>query len=482
MGLTVIRINLAMLDELGDLVGFPLRQFQLCKKEDLAKLKPKKASRKPATKELVQNIAEIPALILPPKPEPQIATLRVKTEIIKVPSIVKKQVLEGGKFIFKDIEIFTDVEQEVVDTETIANVQLELDGEYNTALQAWEIEVARLEKERRDLVSTSDNSSTSLAMIDSVSEVEEYNDSTDGNCIWIDEHALEEYTKRGYEFTGEKRTSHCPPEWIANVSGGVILLLDDYLRADTRFIQACMSIMETQKYISWSLPMDSHVILTNNYDDGKSFVNAVDNAQKTRYITTNLKFEIGCWMEWAERNRVDGRAINFLNLHPEVITDEINPRSMTMFFDSIASVSDFDANLPLIQMLGEASVGPEVSLLFTMFINNKLDKLVEPKKMLLEPSESAIVKEIQDCVGTGDNYRADIASTLVTRLINYSILYAETNPITDKITKRITCFITNPDLFTDDLKYVIVKKILNSNKQKWQSLMLNKDVIAMTIK
>jgi MoxR-like ATPase len=48
---------------------------------------------------------------------------------------------------------------------------------------------------------------------------------------WIDEHAVEEYVKQGYKFTGQKRMSYCPPEWIADKQGGGILLLDDWNRA-----------------------------------------------------------------------------------------------------------------------------------------------------------------------------------------------------------------------------------------------------------
>ena len=49
----------------------------------------------------------------------------------------------------------------------------------------------------------------------------------DANCIWIDEHAVEEYTKLGYKFTGLNRMSYCPPEWISGKTTGGILLLDD---------------------------------------------------------------------------------------------------------------------------------------------------------------------------------------------------------------------------------------------------------------
>ena len=49
-------------------------------------------------------------------------------------------------------------------------------------------------------------------------------------CIWVDEHALTEYTKNGYQFTGSKRTGYCPPEWVTNMKEGTILLADDFNR------------------------------------------------------------------------------------------------------------------------------------------------------------------------------------------------------------------------------------------------------------
>ena len=50
------------------------------------------------------------------------------------------------------------------------------------------------------------------------------------DCLWVDENAVEQYTQRGYGFTGKKRMSYCPPEWIADKEKGGILLLDDYTR------------------------------------------------------------------------------------------------------------------------------------------------------------------------------------------------------------------------------------------------------------
>ena len=56
--------------------------------------------------------------------------------------------------------------------------------------------------------------------------------------------------------TGKNRMSYCAPEWISDKKEGGILLLDDWNRADMRFIQAVMELVDRQQYISWSLPTD----------------------------------------------------------------------------------------------------------------------------------------------------------------------------------------------------------------------------------
>ena len=288
---------------------------------------------------------------------------------------------------------------------------------------------------------------------------------------WVPETLLPQYIASKYKPTGNKRMSYAAPEWINNKKEGGILILDDYTRADARFMQATMTLIETQTYYSWCLPKDWHIILTTNPDDGNYNVTSLDSAQKTRFITVNFKFDVDVWARWAEKQDIDTRCINFLLLHPELVKDDTNPRSIMTFFNSISSIPEFKNELPLIQMIGEGSVGVEFSTMFTTFINNRLDKLV-----------TYIIGELRNCIGRDDNYRADIASILTTRIINYTINYSETNSITKKIIDRLIKLSTDEDTLTNDLKYIIVKKILNANKQKFQGMMLNPEVIKMAMK
>jgi hypothetical protein len=301
-------------------------------------------------------------------------------------------------------------------------------------------------------------------------------------CVWIDEHAVDEYTKLGYKFTGKNRTASCPPEWISGKTKGGILLLDDWNRADTRFIQAVMELIDRQTYISWRLPEDWHIILTSNPDDGEYMVNSIDNAQRTRFVSVDLKFDIKCWSEWAEDDQVDSRCINFMLLHPELVTKDVNARSITTFFNCISSLDSFESNLPLVQMIGEGSVGGEFSSMFTMFINNKLDKLIAPDVIFNHESEEYVMNTLKGIMGKGDKYRADLASTMATRIINYSIFYSKNNKIEKSYIDRLVNIVNESEMFTNDLKYNMVKSIYNGNMSSFKTMMLNKDLQTYLLK
>ena len=302
----------------------------------------------------------------------------------------------------------------------------------------------------------------------------------EGEKIWVDENILEEKFKEGYFSTGLNRMGYCPPEWISGKEKGGILLLDDWNRADMRFIQAVMELIDRQQYISWSLPKDWHIILTANPDNGDYLVSSIDNAQKTRFITVQLKFDTECWAKWAEESQIDGRCINFLLLHPELVTKDVNSRSVSMFFNSISSIKSFDDSLPLIQMVGEGSVGPEFSSMFTMFINNKLDKMISPQHVI-EQDEKYVLNTLKSIVGKDDNYRADLASTLSTRIVNYLDLFAKENPVEKTVVDRISK-IVNEKIFANDICYNMVRSIYNNNPSKFKTMMMNKDLVQYIMK
>ena len=303
----------------------------------------------------------------------------------------------------------------------------------------------------------------------------------EGKSTWIMEAQIDAAMKKGYKVV-EKRMAHAAPEWIQGRTEGGFLVLDDYTRADHRFMQATMEILDRQEYISWSLPKNWHVILTTNPDNGEYQVTSLDDAQKTRFISTEVKFDAGVWARWAEKVNIDGRCINFLLMNPEIVTQKVNPRSITTFFNSISSIQKFEDQLPLINMIGDGSIGEEPSALFAMFINNKLDKIISPEQILNNDDWNYVKGSLTGCIGKDDDFRADISSIISTRIINFALMTAEKGSVPQKMIDRIISLVTDCDSFTDDLRYYMVKEILNGHKAKFSKLMLNQKVVKMTVK
>ena len=301
----------------------------------------------------------------------------------------------------------------------------------------------------------------------------------EGKSTWINEVQIDAAMKKGYK-VGAKRMAHAAPEWIQGKGEGGFLVLDDYTRADHRFMQATMEILDRQEYVSWKLPKNWHVILTTNPDNGDYNVTTLDVAQKTRFISCELKYDANVWAKWAENADIDGRCINFMLMNPELVTQRINPRSITTFFNAISSIPKFEDNLPLIQMIGEGSVGPDFSSMFTMFINNKLDKIISPEDILTK-DEAYVMGALTSAVGADDDFRADLASIIATRIINYSLVYADKKTISDAMSQRLIKLTTDCNAFTNDLRYYMVKEIVNGNKNKFGKLMMNQNVVKMAI-
>jgi len=118
--------------------------------------------------------------------------------------------------------------------------------------------------------------------------------------------------------------------------------------------------------------------------------------------------------------------------------------------------------------------------MFTLFINNKLDKIIAPDKIFTEESDN-VIKILSSLVKKGKDYRADIASTIATRISNYCEFFAKENTVNVDMIKRIST-IVNSEIFQTDICYNMVKNIYNSNPVKFKPMMLDKKLIEYIVK
>lgn len=295
-------------------------------------------------------------------------------------------------------------------------------------------------------------------------------DEEGNNCKWVDEIAYDAHVKAGLHATGKTRMGYAPPEWIAGLKKGGILILDDWTRADMRFIQACMELIDRQTYISWSLPEAWTIVLTSNpSDDADYIVTSIDKAQRTRYQQLKLKFDKKSWAEWAE-GKIDGRCINFVLMHPEIVEKGVNPRTLEMFFNQISMFDNFNDSEVLadIQIIGEGSIGSSAATLFVKFIHNKLDKLI-PAEDIFRIHKDTFVENLKKVVGEGEKYRADIAAVMGIRIANYISKFSNSNPIQEKHIDAIESLVGS-SVLGEDNNYNIVKTVIKHNGSKFAAL------------
>ena len=243
-------------------------------------------------------------------------------------------------------------------------------------------------------------------------------------------------------------------------------------------MQACMELINTGKYVSWSLPKNTSIALTTNPDNGSYSVTSLDSAQKSRFINFNIKFDIDNFAEWAENYGLDSRAINFAIYYANELfdpsnsnhLDTINPRSYTTFTNAISGISDWSKpeNLALILNISKGCFHDEenyVGGLFTNFIANKLDKLISPEDLLLQKWDT-VKPKIEKCVYDGNDYHPEIAAVLSTRLLNYSLKYLGTKGTKSQpVQERLIELVENSNdkdekmLFSEDFLFKVIKTV-----------------------
>lgn len=294
------------------------------------------------------------------------------------------------------------------------------------------------------------------------------------------------------KLTGRVRMSYAPPAWlpIEENPNGTIVFLDDFTRSSSMFMQATMEIINTASYISWNLPKYTSIILSSNPDDGAYSVSSLDNAQKTRFINFNVKLDIEEWAKWAEGANIDSRAINFELLYGNEIfkkhhnVQTVNPRSYTTFCKAISGLKDW-SNPDTLALILQISKGcflndkdNIIGNLFTTFIANKLDKLIQPKDMV-ELKWETLEPKMKDCVYDNGTFRPEIASVLTIRFMNYILhKFSIKGGIKESVVyDRILEIVDNEEmLFSEDLIFHLVKNLVSTYPGRTGKLLMNSKI------
>ena len=157
---------------------------------------------------------------------------------------------------------------------------------------------------------------------------------------------------------------------------------------------------------------------------------------------------------------------------------KVNARNYTMFANIISGIDDWNSLESQSMILKIASGcflddSDIVGGLFTQFISNKLDKLIDPET-LVTGNFSSVKRMLIDQLYDDDMYRADIANVITTRFINFASNWIEKKKdikvIIDRIVDIIDC---DKLLLSEDLLFSLIKKLNTNYGSKCSRLILN---------
>jgi len=332
--------------------------------------------------------------------------------------------------------------------------------------------------------------------------IKQYSMTKEGDTANVAEASLKAHLMDGWKLVpgSEPVMGFAKPSWVPSEEDGpTVLVLDDYSRANQMIIQATMELLDKGECASWKLPQSTQVLLTTNPDNGEYSVSSMDGAQRTRFVTLKLEFDLEALLKHMEDVGVRDEFINFAKIYPEIFNkspnnDNANSRTYMAFARSLQSTPDLynsKTGLGTALMMSSAifnggdSKDNIVGRSFTSFIQRKLHLLIAPKDMIHQDFDKAIKKIGQDIGGTvkdTKNFNSAISSTLTLRLINYITNQLDNKANPAPICDRLIEIVNHPDQYlTSDLIYALVKKIMKTHAPKVKSIIRDPKLKAMLL-
>lgn len=284
---------------------------------------------------------------------------------------------------------------------------------------------------------------------------------------------------------GRTVMGYAPPSWWPtekDTLGGkrpVVLLFDDFNRADPRILKAIMQILQDYRSNVHELPENTIIVLTGNPptgDDGTEYsVNEIDKAVKTRMLHAMMKFDKIDWASWAVSEKVDDRVVSYVLAYPEMVNGEkserTNPRSVEQFALLIKDLPSSKDNAAMIQIAGAATMDDEVVQSFMKFTLGEMSKLVSPEEILedwkrAEAKLDSLKKRGAD--GEDSKVRTDLIGIIVDRM--YVHLMQEGVKLSKSQMDNFVSFIKRSDIIPEDLMYALLRRLRRDAKGDQQKL------------
>lgn len=291
----------------------------------------------------------------------------------------------------------------------------------------------------------------------------------------------------------EAITNYAPPQWWPTDEDAkdpktgkerpVILLIDDFNRADPRILKAIMQLLQDYGTNTRSLPPSTTIGLTGNPptgdDDTEYMVNEIDKAILTRMLHISMKFNKTDWGVWAERTGVDPRVQSFVFAYEEMCNgttgERTNPRSITQFANLISTFKDLKANEEMVMICAKSCLDDAVANAFWKFAIGDMQLLVEPAEILSswKTAEKKLesLKKRKSGKDGESKLRADIIGIIADRMYVYLMQPELAGKLEKKEYEGFLQFIKRTDLIPEDCMYTLLRRLRRDATSKAQQQM-----------
>ena len=226
------------------------------------------------------------------------------------------------------------------------------------------------------------------------------------------------------EIDGKMVTVTAPPHWVpTDPDEKVIILIDDFNRADQRIIKGIMQLIQDHKTISWRLPNNVSLVLTANPPEEDYLVAQLDPAILTRMMHIQMGVDFKSWLLWAEQNDIDSRVKSFIARYQEMLapigSERTCPRSYHMLSTTIKNLpmNTTTSNIALLKRYAAATLDIDSVTSFISFLSGDFEMIIEPKLIAEEYSKTETYSnKLKKIVADG---RIDVINATLERLTAY---------------------------------------------------------------
>lgn len=262
------------------------------------------------------------------------------------------------------------------------------------------------------------------------------------------------------DIIGDEVTVYLPPDWVPGPDevGPGILLLDDINRADDRILRGVMQLLQEFEMFSWKLPPKWQIVCTANPEGAEYSVTPMDDAMLTRMVHFTMVFEIDAWIDWALRDGIDERGIDFVRCYPETITGRrTTARSLTNFFRQIKDISNLEGNFELVNALAHGSLDRTTADAFLKYVTEDMAVLLSARDILDAKDARQWESRLAELVNDGNAIRVDRLSLVVDRVVKET--ESRFGAFSDINWQNLRDFIVS-DSLVSDLRISLHKRLL----------------------